>query len=191
MKTEGDGVLLRIFVGESDTWHGKPLYEEIVRRAREQGLDPLAYCDRMEQEFRAAWSRLNISYDDFIRTTQPRHRAAVEKLVTRSREAGDIYEGFYEGWYCVSCEEFKPEKTLEDGLCPIHRTKPDWIKERNYFFRLSAFRDRLLAHYAAHPEFVQPDTRRNEMLEGHHEVDHRNGKSAKSQFSRCVDQRNI
>ena len=138
--------------------------QNVFRRARELGLDPLAYCDRMEEEFRAAWSRLNISYDDFIRTTQPRHRAAVERLVTRSREAGDIYEGFYEGWYCVSCEEFKPEKTLEHGLCPVHKTKPDWIKERNYFFRLSAFRDRLLAHYEAHPAFVQPDTRRNEML---------------------------
>jgi methionyl-tRNA synthetase len=153
-----NGADVRLVIGNDE--HS----QNVFRRAREQGLDPLAYCDRMEEEFRAAWSRLDISYDDFIRTTQPRHRAAVEKLVTRSREAGDIYEGFYEGWYCVSCEEFKPEKTLEGGLCPIHRTKPDWIKERNYFFRLSAFRDRLLAHYADHPEFVQPETRRNEML---------------------------
>jgi methionyl-tRNA synthetase len=118
----------------------------------------------MEQEFRAAWTKLNISYDDFIRTTQPRHRRAVEALVRKSHEAGDVYEGFYEGWYCVSCEEFKPEKTLDNGLCPVHRTKPDWIKERNYFFRLSKFRDRLLAHYRDHPEFVEPEPRRNEML---------------------------
>jgi len=138
--------------------------QNVFRKARELGLEPLAYCDRMEGEFRAAWSRLNISFDDFIRTTQPRHRTAVETLVTRSREAGDIYEGFYEGWYCVSCEEFKPEKTLENGLCPVHRTKPDWIKERNHFFRLSAFRDRLLAHYEQHPDFVEPASRRNEML---------------------------
>ena len=138
--------------------------QNVFRKAREQGVEPLAYCDRMEQEFRSVWSRLNISFDDFIRTTEARHRRGVERLVTRSHEAGDIYEGHYEGWYCVSCEEFKPEKTLENGLCPIHRTKPDWIKERNYFFRLSAFRDRLLAHYAAHPEFVEPESRRNEML---------------------------
>lgn len=138
--------------------------QNVFRKAREQGLEPLAYCDRMEQEFRSVWARLHISFDDFIRTTEPRHRRAVETLVQRSRDAGDIYEGWYEGWYCVSCEEFKPEKTLENGLCPVHRTKPDWIKERNYFFRLSAFRDRLLAHYRDHPEFVEPDSRRNEML---------------------------
>jgi methionyl-tRNA synthetase len=138
--------------------------QNVFRRAREQGLDPLAYCDRMEQEFRTVWSRLNLSFDDFIRTTEPRHKKAVETLVQRSREAGDIYDGVYEGWYCVSCEAFKQEKDLIDGLCPIHRTKPDWIKERNYFFRLSAYRDRLLAHYAAHPEFVEPESRRNEML---------------------------
>jgi methionyl-tRNA synthetase len=138
--------------------------QNVFRKAREHGLDPLAYCDRMEQEFRAVWSRLEISFDDFIRTTEPRHRAGVERLVRRSREAGDIYEGNYEGWYCVSCEEFKPEKTLENGLCPIHRTRPDWIKERNYFFRLSAFQQRLLDHYRDHPEFVEPESRRNEML---------------------------
>ena len=138
--------------------------QNVFRKARQTGLDPLAYTDRMEEEFRAVWSRLHISFDDFIRTTEPRHRRAVETLVQKAFDAGDIYEGVYEGWYCVSCEEFKPEKVLVDGLCPIHRTKPDWIKERNYFFRLSSYRDRLLAHYRDHPEFVEPDTRRNEML---------------------------
>src|SRR4029079_1111937 len=86
--------------------------QTVFRRAKDQGLEPLAYCDRMEQEFRAVWSRLNISFDDFIRTTQPRHRRAVEALVRKSYDAGDIYEGLYAGWYCVSCEEFKPEKIL-------------------------------------------------------------------------------
>jgi methionyl-tRNA synthetase len=119
---------------------------------------------QIESAFRAVWSRLNISFDDFIRTTETRHRRAVETLIQRSFDAGDIYEGVYEGFYCVSCEEFKPEKGLVDGLCPIHRTKPDWIKERNYFFRLSKYRDRLLRHYAEHPEFVEPESRRNEML---------------------------
>jgi methionyl-tRNA synthetase len=118
----------------------------------------------MEHEFRDVWSRLRISFDDFIRTTEPRHRAAVETLVRRSFEAGDVYEGEYEGWYCVSCEAFKQEKDLVDGNCPIHQRKPEWIKERNYFFRLSQYRDRLLAHYQAHPEFVVPESRRNEML---------------------------
>jgi len=138
--------------------------QNVFRRARELDLEPLAYCDRMEGEFRAAWQRLDISYDDFIRTTEPRHRRAVEELVRRSHDAGDIYEGQYEGWYCVSCEAFKQEKDLIEGLCPVHQRKPEWIEERNYFFRLSRYRDRLLAHYADHPEFVAPESRRNEML---------------------------
>jgi len=138
--------------------------QNVFRRARELGLDPLAYCDRMDAEFREVWARLNLSFDDFIRTTEPRHRTAVETMVRRSFEAGDIYAGQYEGWYCVSCEAFKQEKDLVDGLCPIHLTKPEWIRERNYFFRLSAYRDRLLAHYASHPSFIAPESRRNEIL---------------------------
>lgn len=138
--------------------------QNVFRRAREQGLDPLAYCDRMEAEFREVWARLHLSFDDFIRTTESRHRAAVQLLVQRSIDAGDIYEGVYEGWYCVSCEEFKPEKGLVEGLCPVHRSRPDWIREKNHFFRLSKYREALLAHYAAHPGFVAPESRRNEML---------------------------
>ena len=110
------------------------------------------------------WARLDISFDDFIRTTEPRHRVAVQAMTEKIRANGDLYEGVYEGWYCESCEAFKPEKDLVDGLCPIHRTKPAWISETNHFFRLSAYRDRLLAHFAAHPEFLQPDVRRNEIL---------------------------
>jgi methionyl-tRNA synthetase len=138
--------------------------QNVFRKARELGLEPLAYCDRMEREFRDVWQRLGISFDDFIRTTEPRHRRAVEALAQRSFDAGDIYSGFYEGWYCVSCEAFKQEKDLVDGLCPIHRSKPEWIRERNHFFRLSAYRDRLLAHYKAYPGFIEPDSRRNEIL---------------------------
>ena len=114
--------------------------------------------------FRAVWKALYIWFNDFIRPAAPRHRIAVSRRAQASRDAGDIYEGVYEGWYCVSCEAFKQEKDLIDGLCPIHRTKPDWIEERNYFFRLSAYRDRLLEHYAKHPEFVVPDSRRNGSL---------------------------
>ncbi len=138
--------------------------QNVFRRARELGQDPLAYCDVMEQEFRDVWGALDISFDDFIRTTQPRHKAAVETMVTRIAAAGDLYQADYEGWYCVGCEAFKQEKDLVERLCPIHRTRPDWIKERNHFFRLSAYRDRLLAHFAEHPEFLQPEVRRNEIL---------------------------
>ena len=139
--------------------------QNVYKKAKEAGLDPLAYCDEMERVFRDRWAELNVSYDDFIRTTQPRHRAAVQKLAQRSFDAGDIYEGTYEGWYCVSCEAFKPEKDLIDGRCPFHPTlTPEWIKETNYFFRLSKYQDRLLQHFDRHPEFLQPDGRRNEIL---------------------------
>lgn len=138
--------------------------QNVYRRAKEQGLDPLAYCDRMEEVFRGVWARLDISYDDFIRTTQPRHRTGVTELVRRIRDRGDIFEGFYEGWYCESCEAFKQEKDLIDGLCPIHTTKPEWIKEKNYFFRLSKYAQPLLDFYREHPTFLQPDIRRNEIL---------------------------
>ncbi len=96
----------------------------VYRKAREQGLDPLVYCDQMAAVFRDVWARLDISFDDFIRTTEPRHKVAVQAMTEKIRANGDLYEGVYEGWYCESCEAFKPEKDLVDGLCPIHRTKP-------------------------------------------------------------------
>ena len=139
--------------------------QNVYKRAIERGLDPKAYCDEMEREFRAVWGQLDISFDDFIRTTEPRHRAAVQKLAQTCFDNGDIYKGHYEGWYCVSCEAFKPEKDLVDGKCPLHPTlTPEWIREENYFFRLSNYRDALLAHFHAHPEFLQPDSRRNEIV---------------------------
>jgi methionyl-tRNA synthetase len=137
--------------------------QNVFKRAKDLGLEPLAYCDMMEREFRDVWQRLNISFDDFIRTSEPRHRRAVERLVQTSYDRGDVYEGTYEGFYCVSCEEFKPEKSLVDGLCPIHRTKPEWIKEKNFFFRLSKYGPALLDHYDNHPDFVVPESRQNEM----------------------------
>ena len=152
------GVETRFMMGNDE--HSQNVYQ----RAREEGLDPLTFCDRMETVFRDVWRRLDISFDDFIRTTEQRHRAGVTKLVQKIADAGDLYEGAYEGWYCVSCEAFKQDKDLEDGNCPVHQKKPEWIKERNHFFRLSRFQQPLLDHYAAHPEFLQPETRRNEIL---------------------------
>ena len=130
--------------------------QNVYQRAKEEGLNPLAFCARMEQTFRDVWQRLGISFDDFIRTTQERHRVGVTTLVQKIADAGDLYEGVYEGWYCVSCEAFKREKDLVDGNCPNHQTKPQWIKEKNHFFRLSKYQQPLLDHYAAHPEFLQP-----------------------------------
>jgi methionyl-tRNA synthetase len=139
--------------------------QNVYKRALERGMDPHAYCDLMEQEFRSVWRQLDISFDDFIRTTQPRHRTAVQKLAQVCFDKGDIYEGFYEGWYCVSCEAFKQEKDLIDGKCELHPTlTPEWIREKNFFFKLSKYRGRLLNHFADHPEFLVPDVRRNEIL---------------------------
>jgi methionyl-tRNA synthetase len=137
--------------------------QNVFRRAKEQGMDPVAYCDKMELEFRSAWDLLDVSYDDFIRTTQPRHKAAVQEFVRRIAANGDVYEGYYEGWYCVGCEAFKQDKDLVDGKCPLHSTV-EWIKEKNHFFRLSKYQQPLLDHFRAHPEFVVPDVRRNEIL---------------------------
>jgi len=153
------GFETRFLMGNDE--HSQNVYKQAV----EQGLDPLAYCDQMEQVFRAAWKRLDVSFDDFIRTTEPRHKAGTTEMAQRIYDAGDIYEGLYEGWYCVSCEEFKQEKDLVDGNCPLHPTlKPEWIREKNYFFRLSKYQQPLLDHFRAHPEFMQPDMRRNEIL---------------------------
>jgi methionyl-tRNA synthetase len=139
--------------------------QNVFKKAQEEGLDPLAYCDQMEAVFRRAWARLDVSFDDFIRTTQPRHKAGTTEIARRIYDAGDIYEGVYEGWYCVSCEEFKQEKDLVNGNCPLHPTlTPEWIREKNYFFRLSKYQQPLLDHFAAHPEFLQPEIRRNEIL---------------------------
>ena len=139
--------------------------QNVFRKAAEQGKEPLAYCDEMEQVFREVWKRLDLSFDDFIRTTdRKRHFPAVQKMAQACLDNGDIYEGAYEGWYCEGCESFKPEKDLVEGLCPIHKTKPEWIKEKNWFFRLSKYQQPLLKHYADNPSFIEPEIRRNEIL---------------------------
>src|SRR4029077_12123540 len=92
------------------------------KKAVEEGLNPLAYCDQMEREFRKTWAHLDVSFDDFIRTTEPRHTSGVTKIATRVWDASDIYEGVYEGWYCVTCEEFKKKKDLVNAICPLHPT---------------------------------------------------------------------
>jgi methionyl-tRNA synthetase len=139
--------------------------QNVFKKAAEDGLSPLAYCDQMAEEFVRTWKRLDISFDDFIRTTEPRHKVGVTAIAKRIYDAGDIYEGVYEGWYCVGCEAFKQDKDLVDGRCPLHPTTvPQWITERNSFFRLSKYTQPLLDHFAAHPDFLLPDIRRNEIL---------------------------
>jgi methionyl-tRNA synthetase len=142
--------------------HGK----KVPQAARDQGMEPQEFVDQMEPRWREAWSILDISYDDYIRTTEPRHERAVTKLLTAVHENGqdDIYLGTYEGLYCVSCEAYYTEEELVDGLCPIHHAPVEAMSEENYFFRLSAYQDRLLDHYETNPEAVQPEARRNEVL---------------------------
>ncbi len=152
----------------SDTWFlmGNDEHSQNVYRAAvEQGLDPVAYCDQMEGLFRDTWGRLDVRFDDFIRTTQARHKAGVVELATRIHEKGDIYAGVYEGWYCVGCEAFKQEKDLFNGRCPLHpASEPQWIEEKNYFFKLKKYEKDILKHIEEHPEFIQPDPRRNEIV---------------------------
>ncbi len=139
---------------------------KLQRAAEAAGMDPQAWVDQMEPRWREVWQRLGIGYDDYIRTTEPRHEAAVVKLLEAVHGNGrdDIYLGHYEGWYCVACEAYYTEADLVDGNCPIHGRPVELLREENYFFRLSAYRERLLEHYERHPEAVEPEARRNEVL---------------------------
>ncbi len=139
--------------------------QKVAAAGRKAGLTPSAWCDQMAEVFQSAWRALEIVPDDFIRTSEPRHRAAVQEMAQRIRDNGDFYEGTYEGWYCVGCEAFKRAEDLQDGLCIEHPArKPEWLKEKNWFFKLSRWTEALKDHYAAHPGFVQPETRKNELL---------------------------
>ncbi|HEY0493013.1 MAG TPA: class I tRNA ligase family protein, partial [Candidatus Dormibacteraeota bacterium] len=138
--------------------------QNVQRRAQEEGVTTAEYTGRMAEVYRQIESRFGISYDRFIRTEDADHVRGVQALISKIQARGDIYKGAYEGWYCVSCEAFKQEKDLVDGLCPIHRTTPDWIREKNYFFRLSKYAEPLRQHFTDHPGFLVPDVRRNEIL---------------------------
>ena len=142
--------------------------QKIERIARDKGLDEQTYCDGIAAQFEDAWRRFGISNDDFIRTTQPRHERAVAEMWKRLVAAGDIYEAEYDGMYCVGCEEAKTEDDVvtENGekLCKIHLRPVERVKEKNYFFRLSKYEQRLIDWYSQSPSPVQPESRRNEVL---------------------------
>lgn len=139
---------------------------KIEREAKAKGLDPKAFCDGISQRFREAWPKLGITPDRFIRTTDADHEAFVQELWKKIEATGDLYEGEYEGWYCVGCESLKTEKELEQpgNLCPLHKTAVERVKEKSYFFKLEKWQDRLLKFYEDHPHFIQPESRRNEVL---------------------------
>ena len=137
---------------------------KIQQAAEERGLSPQQFADEVAPTFQRAWTGLDISHDDFIRTTEPRHRAGVQKLLQACYDAGDIELDTYRGLYCVACEAYYTDDDLVDGLCPIHHRAVELVEEENYFFRLSRYQDRLLDWYATHPGSIVPDFRANEVL---------------------------
>ena len=140
--------------------------QKIQRTAQSKEKSPQEHCDLVVTGFKSLWQQLNIQYDRFSRTTASNHELIVKEFFQRVWDQGDIYLSRQQGWYCVSCEEFKEERELlEDKHCPIHTNqKVEWRDEENYFFRLSKYQDRLQAFYQERPRFIQPESRRNEVL---------------------------
>jgi methionyl-tRNA synthetase len=138
---------------------------KVQKTAADHGLDPQTYVDGLVPKFKETWAALDIRYDRFIRTTDADHKRAVLELLRRIRDNGFLEEKTYKGWYCEGCEAFKTEKDLPGGRCPEHPARePKWLEEQNLFFRLSAFTQRLLDQIARRPEFIEPASRRNEVL---------------------------
>jgi methionyl-tRNA synthetase len=137
---------------------------KIERSARDRSVSPQEWTDTISEQFRSLWARLNISYDDFIRTSQPRHKAVAQAVFQKAYEKGDVYKGLYEGWYCIPDETFLLESELQGGRCPICGRAVEWITEEAYFFRLSRYQDWIIEHIESHPTFIQPASRRNEVL---------------------------
>lgn len=138
--------------------------QKIQRRAKEAGLSPQEFVDRIVAGFQVLWEKLDISYDDFIRTTEPRHKKVVQEIFKTIYDKGDIYKSEYEGWYCNPCEAFWTERQVTEGNCPDCGRPVELVKEESYFFKMSKYADRLLAHIEENPNFIQPVTRRNEMI---------------------------
>ena len=138
--------------------------QKIADAAAKNGFSPQDWTDLTSARFLETWDLFDISYDDFIRTTEPRHYLTVQKFLTTIYDNGFIFKDVYKGLYCVSCEDYYTLEVSEKGNCPIHHRPLIQMEEENWFFRLSAFEDRLLEFYAAHPQFVTPETKRNEAL---------------------------
>ncbi len=136
----------------------------VARSSAELGVTPQEWVDRMVPKWLDVWRRLQISNDDFIRTSETRHAERVQRFVQLLKDRDEVYLGTYRGPYCVSCEEFKQEKELLEGNCPIHGRPVELLEEENYFFPLSKYQDRLLDLYGSRPEFVMPEMRRNEVV---------------------------
>jgi methionyl-tRNA synthetase len=138
--------------------------QKVQQAADKAGISPQQHADATVVRFQELWKKLEITHDDFIRTTEPRHKTVVQKLFQALYEKGEIYRAEYDGWYCVPCERFFMEKDLEDGACPDCKRPVDRIRESNYFLRMSKYQDWLIQYIQDNPKFIQPDFRRNETL---------------------------
>ncbi|HPY01395.1 MAG TPA: methionine--tRNA ligase, partial [Candidatus Marinimicrobia bacterium] len=138
--------------------------QKVQQAAASAGISPQEYCDRMVVYFRDAWQKLGIKYDFFIRTTDQFHVRAVQQVLQDLFNKGEIYLHEYGGYYCVGCERFYTPKELVNGQCPQHLKEPDFIKEKNYFFRMSKYQDWLIGYIQDHPNFIRPESRKNEVL---------------------------
>ncbi len=158
-RLRGDDVWFLIGMDE----HG----QKVAQTAADEGIAPDALAERVSETFRATWAQLGISFDQFIRTTSETHRAAVRELIERifERNPDDFYERSYEGRYCIGCEAFKQDAEIVDGKCALHPTRTlEWVQERNWFFRLSRYQDGLIELLEQNADFLQPESRRNEIL---------------------------
>ena len=138
--------------------------DKIAEAAQNAGVSPKAYADGISAQFRNLWPQLSVTNDHFIRTTDTDHVKVVQHILQKVYDAGDIYFGHYEGYYCVGCERFYMEKELVNGLCPDHQTAPEFRKESNYFFKMSKYQDWLIKHIQDNPEFIRPERYKNEAL---------------------------
>src|SRR5690625_4189106 len=138
--------------------------QKIQQAAEEAGMSPQAYVDHIVENIKGLWKKLKITNDDFIRTTEERHKVIVQQIFSQLLEQGDIYLDEYEGWYCTPCESFFTELQLDKGNCPDCGRSVEKVKEESYFFRMSKYADRLVKYYEDNPTFIQPESRKNEMI---------------------------
>ena len=138
--------------------------QKIETVAKEKGMNPQEYVDKIAEDAKHLWSKMHIEYDEFVRTTDQKHEEIVQKIFDKFMKSGDIYKGEYEGWYCVPCESYFTETQLVDGKCPDCGREVKLMKEEAYFFNMKKYADKLLKYYDEHPDFIQPESRKNEML---------------------------
>ncbi|MBN2256160.1 MAG: class I tRNA ligase family protein, partial [Deltaproteobacteria bacterium] len=138
--------------------------DKVAEAAAKANVTPKEYTDQISSLFCELWPKLSITNDYFIRTTDDDHVATVQSILQKVYDAGDIYFGSYEGFYCVGCERFYRESELEDGKCPDHQTEPEHRKESNYFFRMSKYKEWLIGHINDNPDFIRPERYKNEVL---------------------------